>query len=110
MHGAFRSLPKGRNALASSRPAVARRGAGPQLTVEVLEDRTAPATFNVSGGVLSMAPVQTAPRSSEAPDEQLEAKLDAVLEKVSKHGQGSLTPEEREILFRASELFKKRRK
>jgi membrane associated rhomboid family serine protease len=51
-----------------------------------------------------------AARSGEAPDEQLEAKLDAVLEKVSKHGQSSLTPEEREILFRASEVFKKRRK
>jgi hypothetical protein len=56
------------------------------------------------------APVQATPRPNEAADEQLEAKLDAVLEKVSKHGQGSLTPEEREILFRASELFKKRRK
>jgi membrane associated rhomboid family serine protease len=56
------------------------------------------------------APVQAAPRPNEAADEQLEAKLDAVLEKVSKHGQESLTPEEREILFRASELFKKRRK
>jgi membrane associated rhomboid family serine protease len=56
------------------------------------------------------APVPAAPRAAEAADEQLEAKLDFVLEKVSKHGQGSLTAEEREILFRASELFKKRRK
>ncbi len=56
------------------------------------------------------AQVQAAPRPSEAADEQLEAKLDAVLEKVSKHGQESLTSEEREILFRASELYKKRRK
>jgi membrane associated rhomboid family serine protease len=56
------------------------------------------------------APVQAAPRAGEAADEQLEAKLDAVLEKVSKYGQESLTPEEREILFRASELYKKRRK
>lgn len=56
------------------------------------------------------APVQAAPHPAEAADEQLEAKLDAVLEKVSKHGQESLTPEEREILFRASELYKKRRK
>jgi membrane associated rhomboid family serine protease len=51
-----------------------------------------------------------APRPAGAADEQLEAKLDAVLEKVSKYGQESLTPEEREILFRASELYKKRRK
>jgi membrane associated rhomboid family serine protease len=56
------------------------------------------------------APVQAPPRTAAAPDEQLEAKLDAVLEKVSKHGQESLTPEEREILFKASELYKKRRK
>lgn len=56
------------------------------------------------------APVPAAPAPAAAPDEQLEAKLDAVLAKVSKHGQESLTPEEREILFRASELYKKRRK
>ncbi len=40
----------------------------------------------------------------------LDAKVDQVLAKVSKHGQESLTPEEREILFKASELYKKRRK
>ena len=57
------------------------------------------------------APVEAASRPVAAPaDEQLEAKLDAVLEKVSKHGQESLTAEEREILFKASELYKKRRK
>jgi membrane associated rhomboid family serine protease len=51
------------------------------------------------------------PKPSGAPaDEQLEAKLDAVLDKVSKYGQESLTAEEREILFKASELYKKRRK
>jgi membrane associated rhomboid family serine protease len=56
------------------------------------------------------APVEAAPRPAKAADEQLEAKLDAVLEKVTKYGQESLTPEEREILFKASELYKKRRK
>jgi membrane associated rhomboid family serine protease len=56
------------------------------------------------------ASVEAPPRSGAAADEQLEAKLDAVLEKVSKYGQESLTPEEREILFKASELYKKRRK
>jgi membrane associated rhomboid family serine protease len=50
------------------------------------------------------------PATGGPADEQLEAKLDAVLEKVSKYGQESLTPEEREILFKASELYKKRRK
>jgi membrane associated rhomboid family serine protease len=42
-------------------------------------------------------------------DEQLEAKLDAVLEKVAQHGQSSLTEMERQILFRASEIYKRRR-
>jgi hypothetical protein len=57
------------------------------------------------------AAVAPAPRPAAAPaDEQLEAKLDAVLAKVSKHGPDSLTAEERAILQRASELYKKRRK
>jgi len=43
-------------------------------------------------------------------EEALESKLDRVLEKVSRHGQGSLSGDEREILFRASEVYKKRRK
>ena len=39
-----------------------------------------------------------------------DARVDAVLAKVSTLGQESLTAEEREILFRAGELYKKRRK
>jgi membrane associated rhomboid family serine protease len=42
-------------------------------------------------------------------DEQLEAKLDAVLEKVARSGQASLTDSERQILLRASEIYKRRR-
>lgn len=42
-------------------------------------------------------------------DEQLEAKLDAVLAKVSATGKESLTDDERDILLRASEIYKKRR-
>ena len=60
------------------------------------------------------AAVESQPRPKEVAkepiDEQLEARLDQVLAKVSKYGQESLTPEEREILFKASELYKKRRK
>ena len=36
-------------------------------------------------------------------------KLDAVLEKVARSGQSSLTDTEKQILLRASEVFKKRR-
>lgn len=42
-------------------------------------------------------------------DEHLEAKVDAVLEKVARSGQESLTDQEREILLKASEIYKKRR-
>ncbi len=55
------------------------------------------------------AAVENRPRPREG-TEDIESKLDAVLAKVSKLGQDSLTPEEREILFKASELYKKRRK
>lgn len=53
---------------------------------------------------MSLTP--TAPRES---DEQMEAKLDHVLEKVARTGQDSLTESERQILLRASEIYKRRR-
>jgi membrane associated rhomboid family serine protease len=43
-------------------------------------------------------------------DEQLEARMDDVLQKVSDHGMDSLTDQEREILQRASERMKRKRK
>jgi len=43
-------------------------------------------------------------------DEHLEAQLDAVLAKVAAQGQSSLTSAEREILKRASEVYRKRRR
>src|SRR5260370_41286849 len=50
-----------------------------------------------------------APPPSVDLDEQLEAKLDAVLQKVSQSGRDSLTESERQILVRASEIYKKKR-
>lgn len=52
------------------------------------------------------APVATHP---EVEDDQLEAKLDAVLEKLSRVGREGLTDNEREVLLRASQKMKKRR-
>jgi hypothetical protein len=75
----------------------ARRRARPPLRV-YREDEEMPAPVGV-----------TAPAAKPEADEQLEAKLDAVLEKVARHGQASLTETERQILFRASEVYKKRR-
>jgi membrane associated rhomboid family serine protease len=55
-------------------------------------------------------PVSTAPvaQRHEA-DEHLEAKLDAILQKVAEKGQDSLTENEKKILIQASEIYKRRR-
>ena len=42
-------------------------------------------------------------------DEYLEAKLDAVLEKIARTGKESLTPKEQEILKQAADMYKRRR-
>ena len=42
-------------------------------------------------------------------DEHLEAKVDAVLEKMGRNGKESLTTAERDILLRASEIYRKKR-
>jgi membrane associated rhomboid family serine protease len=55
------------------------------------------------------APVAAAPTPAADADDQLEAKLDAVLEKVARSGKDSLTESERQILLRASEVYKRRR-
>jgi membrane associated rhomboid family serine protease len=76
------------------------RGARPRLRVyHAGEDEVPPLRTHVSAHPLTPAEV----------DEQLEAKLDAVLEKVARSGQASLTEPERQILMRASEVYKKRR-
>jgi membrane associated rhomboid family serine protease len=51
--------------------------------------------------------VPAAPPAQE--DEQLEAKMDAVLEKISRVGKENLTESERAVLLRASEVFRRRR-
>jgi membrane associated rhomboid family serine protease len=50
-----------------------------------------------------------APPHSADVDEQLEAKLDEILQKVARSGQDSLSDSERQILMRASEIYKRRR-
>jgi membrane associated rhomboid family serine protease len=50
-----------------------------------------------------------APPASADMDEQLEAKLDAVLEKVARFGKESLTESEKQILQRASDMYRRRR-
>lgn len=49
------------------------------------------------------------PPVAQFDDEQLEAKMDAVLEKISRVGKENLTDGEREVLRRAAEVFKRRR-
>lgn len=47
--------------------------------------------------------------SAPVADEHLEAKMDAILEKISRVGKDNLTESEREFLLRASEIFRRRR-
>jgi membrane associated rhomboid family serine protease len=54
------------------------------------------------------APAPASPPPAQF-DEHMEAKLDAVLAKVARSGRDSLTDQERDILLRASELYKRRR-
>jgi membrane associated rhomboid family serine protease len=54
-------------------------------------------------------PVAMSVPSAGDVDEQLEAKLDAILEKVARSGQASLTENERQLLLRASEVYKRRK-
>jgi membrane associated rhomboid family serine protease len=55
-------------------------------------------------------PVPVPSASSPDVDEHLEAKLDAVLEKVARQGRDSLTESERQILYRASEIYRRRQR
>jgi membrane associated rhomboid family serine protease len=57
----------------------------------------------------AQTPVTVAAPPAGDVDEHLEAKVDAVLEKVARYGQASLTDSERQILVRASEVYKRRR-
>jgi membrane associated rhomboid family serine protease len=54
------------------------------------------------------APVAASPRA--VPESDLEAELDAVLAKVARHGKSSLTEREQQVLMRASEIYRNRRK
>ncbi len=49
------------------------------------------------------------PAAAPVEDEQLEAKMDAILEKISRVGKENLTENERELLIRASEAIRRRR-
>jgi membrane associated rhomboid family serine protease len=56
------------------------------------------------------APTPVHVPAGHAPDEeQLEAKVDAILEKISRTGKESLTENERQVLLRASEAARRRR-
>ncbi|MBA4187077.1 MAG: hypothetical protein C0467_03580 [Planctomycetaceae bacterium] len=89
-------------------PREARERVAPRLRIvpaDAVEDTPTPTRVSADSPTRSGGT-----RDGAEPGEDLEKRLDQVLDKVSKYGQSSLTPEEREILFKASELYKKRRK
>jgi membrane associated rhomboid family serine protease len=83
------------------------RGRSP-ANLRVYDDAPRPSSRASAPPPTSPEPVPQ-PAGGGPADEQLEAKLDAVLAKVARQGKGSLTPEENDILMRASEVFKKKR-
>ncbi|MBI1913590.1 MAG: rhomboid family intramembrane serine protease [Planctomycetes bacterium] len=74
-----------------------KRRVRPQLRLYREDEPPAPAPVAV-----------TAPANTDL-DEHLEAKLDAVLEKMSQVGKENLTDSERQILLTASEIYRKKR-
>jgi membrane associated rhomboid family serine protease len=54
-------------------------------------------------------PVRVPAATVPPEDEQLEAKMDAILEKISRFGKENLTENERQLLIRASEIYRRRR-
>lgn len=93
---------------AFGRRAPARRGPMPRIFTDPPDDESEELPVAASTPPLPRA--TSAPTSSRGVDEQLEAKLDLVLEKVSRYGRDSLTPEEKDLLLRASEIYKRRRR
>jgi len=73
--------------------------------LRVYQVEAEPEVVDATNPTMPMRPVV----NKEA-EEHLEAQVDAVLAKVKEHGQESLTSAEREILFRAGEIYKRRRK
>lgn len=93
-----------------------RRLFGPRL--RLFDDENAKEKWNASrrrsssaAGEAIYRPEEATQQAVNAPvaDEQLEAKMDAILEKISRAGKESLTDGEREILLRASEIIRRRR-
>lgn len=94
-------LPGGRGSTRS-----VRRVAPSRVSVPRQQPEPEPAAAaSTAGAVGSKAAVGGSPV-----DEHLEAKLDQVLEKVARSGKESLTDDERGILMRASEIYKKKRR
>lgn len=60
--------------------------------------------------ILSSPDTESQSQPAVPVEEPLESALDRVLEKVAKSGQDSLTPSERNILMRASEIYRNRRR
>jgi membrane associated rhomboid family serine protease len=76
-----------------------RRRSQPRLRVYREDDRPTPVSVAAAAQ----------PPSSALEDEHLEAKMDAILEKISREGKENLTDTEQAILLKASEILRKRR-
>ena len=84
-----------------------RAQAKPRLPGAYPEDEPAPA--KPAAPTKQPVPVAAAKPAALLVDEHLEAKLDAVLEKIARQGQHSLSESEQQTLKQASEIYRKRR-
>jgi membrane associated rhomboid family serine protease len=84
------------------------RRARPQLRIVPAPPADTPTP--VTAAVESPSRPKDAAEPPDGPEESLEVRVDQVLAKVSRSGRDSLTAEEKAILARAGELYKKRRK
>ena len=74
-------------------------------TLRVYEE---PEDDRLPAQVMAVTPASPAIQSA-LDDEQLEAKMDAILEKISRVGKENITESEREVLLRAGERIRRRR-
>jgi membrane associated rhomboid family serine protease len=81
----------------------------PRLSVYDEEETPTPIRRPRSAAAASPTGVAAAPPQAAA-DEHLEAQVDAVLEKVARSGRDSLTDNEKALLVRASEVYKRKQR
>jgi membrane associated rhomboid family serine protease len=86
-----------------------RRPAQPRLSLFRGDSESADSSGRAGPISSATSTVMPSVAASSTLDEQLEARLDQILEKVARTGKQSLTADEHQLLLKASEIYKRRR-